>query len=191
MVVLSKVRMLVDIFVNVLALTTNRNQLEFSCLQRLCNKRLRKCDSHKKATLNHHSHALMTVYHYVGRRNTLIRKRPDLTTFIFQFFFWEGRLKLYFCCSFRHSLHFQSIKLSTNKLLVHYWSWNHYFFRAFVLSTTVFIAITRKQTSIKILSTTNKSLYVYFTPKNVRHDEKVSISLFIHLWNAVSKNTSP
>ena len=115
--------MLVDIFVNVLALTTNRNQLEFSCLQRLSNKRLRKCDSPKKATLNHHSHALMTEYHYVGRRNTLIRKRPDLTTFIFQFFFfWEGRLKLYFCCRFHHSLHFQSIKLSTNKLLVHYWS---------------------------------------------------------------------
>ena len=168
--------MLVDIFVNVLALTTNRNQLEFSCLQRLSNKRLRKCDSHKKATLNHHSHALMTEYHYVGRRNTLIRNRPDLTTFIFEFFFfWEGRLKLYFCCSFHHSLHFQSIKLSINKLLVQ----------------DRVIAITRKQTSIKILSTTNKSLYVYFTPKNVRHDEKVSISLFIHLWNAVSKNTPP
>ena len=60
-----------------------------------------------------------------------------------------------------------------------------------MLSTTVFIALTRKQTLIKIMSTTNKSFYVYFTPKNVRHDEKVSISLFIHLWNAVSKNTSP
>ena len=94
MVVLSKVRMPVDIFVNVLALTTNRNQLEFSCLQRLSNKRLGKCDSQKKATLNHHSHALMTEYHYVGRRNTLIRKRPDLTTFIFQFFFLGGKTKI-------------------------------------------------------------------------------------------------